>query len=159
MTPRALLAAFVVLLAVAAPALASEERPTLRELEGELMCPTCATPLDQSDSPIARRMKDFIAARIEAGATKSEIKDELVAQFGQAVLAAPPKDGFNLLAWVLPLAGLLAAALILGIAAWRWTRRRDALEEPAGLPSSNGRVPLDPELELRLDEALARYDG
>ena len=53
-------------------------------------------------------MKQFIRARIAAGDTKSEIKAKLVAQFGAAVLAEPPKHGFNLLAWLLPLVGIVA---------------------------------------------------
>ena len=82
-------------LALAAPALASEQHPTLAELEGELICPTCHTGLDQSDSPIALRIKAFIRARIAAGDTKSEIKDKLVAQFGLAVLAAAAALGIG----------------------------------------------------------------
>ena len=51
-------------------------------------------------------MKQFVRTRIAAGDTKSEIKDQLIAQFGKGVLAAPEQSGFDLLAWVLPIAGL-----------------------------------------------------
>jgi len=117
--------AFVLALALAVvpTALASEQHPTQAELEGELVCPTCHTTLDQSNAPIALRMKQFVRARIAAGDTKSEIKDQLVAQFGKGVLAAPERSGFDLLAWVLPIAGLLAGAAVLTVLAWRWTRR------------------------------------
>jgi cytochrome c-type biogenesis protein CcmH len=117
-----LLAVAAAALLLAVPALASERHPTLTELEGEVMCPICHTTLDQSDSPIAERMKEFIKARIAAGDTKSEIKAKLVANFGDAVLAAPPKKGFNLLAWLLPFAGVGAGAVVLGALAWRSTR-------------------------------------
>jgi cytochrome c-type biogenesis protein CcmH len=119
------LPAFVLALALAVvpTALASEQHPTQAELEGELVCPTCHTTLDQSNAPIALRMKQFVRARIAAGDTKSEIKDQLVAQFGKGVLAAPERSGFDLLAWVLPIAGLLAGAAVLTVLAWRWTRR------------------------------------
>jgi cytochrome c-type biogenesis protein CcmH len=70
-------------------------------------------------------MKRFVAARIAAGDTKSEIKDQLVAQFGRGVLAAPEKEGFDLLAWVVPLVGLAAGAVVLSLLLWRWTRRVD----------------------------------
>jgi cytochrome c-type biogenesis protein CcmH len=110
-------------LAPAAPA--SETHPTQAELEAELICPTCKTTLDQSNAPIALRMKHFIARRIAAGDSKSEIKDQLVAQFGRGVLAAPEKEGFDLVAWVVPLAGLAAGALVLALLLWRWTRRVD----------------------------------
>ena len=144
---RALLIIVVAALLAAAPAFASEERPTLRELEGEIVCPTCRTTLDMSNAPIAQRMKAYIARRIDEGATKTQIKNELVAEFGRGVLAAPPKKGFDLLAWVLPLAGVLLGAAVVGVLAWRWTRERG--EEAA--------APLDPELERRLDEELLHF--
>lgn len=106
-------------------ALASEAHPTQAELEGELVCPTCKTTLDQSNAPVALRMKRFIAARIAAGDSKSEIKDQLVAQFGKGVLAAPEKEGFDLLAWVVPLVGLAAGAVVISLLLWRWTRRAE----------------------------------
>jgi len=124
-------------------------RASQADLEGEIMCPVCNTTLDQSDSPIARRMKADIASRIAAGQSKQQIKDELVAQFGTKVLAAPPAKGFNLLAWLLPFAALFGGALVLGLLAWRWSRNR---EPSAPAPR------LSPALERRVDEELARFD-
>jgi cytochrome c-type biogenesis protein CcmH len=145
-------------LAFAAPAVAAD-RPTLADLEDEVVCPTCNTTLDQSDSPIARRMEAFISRRIAAGDSKAEIKEQLVAEFGEGVLAAPPKRGFNLLAWVLPLAGLGLGAAVLAVAVWRWSGARRAPAETPGDPQANGRRPIDPELERRLDEELARFEA
>lgn len=145
-----LVAIVVGALALAAPALASEERPTASELESELVCPVCEATLDTSNAPVARRMKAYIRARIAAGDTKSEIKGQLVEQFGTAVLAVPPRRGFDWIAWVLPLAGLGGGLLVVGALAWRWSRRRedgDAQVEP-----------LDPELERRLDAALSKLE-
>jgi cytochrome c-type biogenesis protein CcmH len=145
-------------LLLAAPAAASERHPTQGELESELMCPICqGETLAQSDSPAAQRIKAYVARRIAAGDTRSEIKDKLVAQWGQRILAAPPRHGFDLLAWVLPLAGLIGAVVIMGLLAWRWTRAR----EPAPVPRQwalDGH-PLDPEDERRLDDELRRFDG
>jgi hypothetical protein len=76
------------------------------------------------------------------------------------VLAAPPKEGFNLLAWIRPFAGLVVAGTAIAVIAWRWTKggTRDSREE-LGDPALNGHRALDPELERRLDEELARFDG
>jgi cytochrome c-type biogenesis protein CcmH len=145
------LSAALLLFLVAPHASASERHPTLAELEAEIICPTCHTTLDQSDSPIARRMKQFIAARIAAGDTKSEIRAKLVAQFGPAVLAAPPKHGFDLLAWLLPIVGILGGAAAVGLLAWRWSRARDP--SPAAIGPS-----LGPELDRRVDEELRRFE-
>jgi cytochrome c-type biogenesis protein CcmH len=153
-----LLALAVAALLFAAPAAASESHPNQGELESELMCPICAgETLAQSDSPAAQRIKADIGSRIAAGETKSQIKDALVEQWGQRILAAPPRHGFNLLAWVLPLVGLIGGAGILGILAWRWTRVREP--EPAPQQWALNGHPLAPEEERRLDEELARFDG
>jgi cytochrome c-type biogenesis protein CcmH len=153
---RRVFALVVVCLAAAAPAAASEQHPSLAELERELVCPTCKTTLQMSNAPVAERMRAFIRQRIAAGDTKSEIKDKLVAQFGEGVLAAPPARGFNLLAWLLPIVGGLAAAIVVAILTWRWSRSRAA---PSADPSADGRRPLDPALERRVDEELARFEG
>jgi cytochrome c-type biogenesis protein CcmH len=137
---------------LAVPAGASERHPTLGELEGEVMCPTCKTTLDQSTAPIADRIRRFISARIAAGDTKSEIKRKLVLQFGPSVLAEPSKHGFNLLAWVLPFAGIGLGAIALGALAWHWSRGRGP-GPAAPAPSA-----LDPELERRVDEELSRFE-
>ena len=108
------LALAVLALALAGPAAASESNPTPAELESELVCPVCETTLDTSDAPAARRIKAYIRVRIAAGDTKSEIKAKLVDQFGPTVLAVPPRKGFDWLAWLLPLAGLAAGAVLVG---------------------------------------------
>jgi cytochrome c-type biogenesis protein CcmH len=140
-------------LVCAAPALASEQHPTQAEMEAELVCPECHTPLDESDSPIAQQMKADIAKWIAAGWTKSEIEDAFVAQLGPAVLGVPRTHGFDLLAWLLPLGGIAIGAVVLGVGAWAWSRNRPGLS-----PAAAG-APLDPALERRIDEELARYDG
>jgi cytochrome c-type biogenesis protein CcmH len=156
---RLLALACLTALVAAAPALASEERPTLTELENEIYCPTCKTLLSLSNAPIAGRMREFISERIAAGDTKSEIKESLVAQFGEEVLAAPPKEGINLLAWILPFAGIAVAGAVVAVLARRWVRSARTRPATGGDPALNGHRTLDPELERRLDEELARFDS
>ena len=152
---RALLLGLLAALLLAAPALGSERHPSLAELEGEVICPTCHTTLDMSSSPIAERMRAKIRGWIAGGDTKSEIKRKLVAQFGEGVLAAPPKRGFGLLAWVLPIGGILLAAAAIGFGAWKWSRFKSEgdVDVPLHQP------PLEPDIERRLDDELLRFDG
>lgn len=142
------LAAVLVALALAAPAAANELHPTLGELEHEVMCPTCKTLLELSHAPIAERMRTFIRGRIAAGETKSEIERQLVAQFGPAVLAEPPTSGLGLLAWLLPLAGVLGGVAVLAAVARRWRRA-------AVVPTD---LSLDAASQRRLERALAEFD-
>jgi cytochrome c-type biogenesis protein CcmH len=149
----------VLALALAAPALASEQHPTQSELEAELVCPTCHTTLDESDSPVARQMKAYIRRRIAAGATKSQIVNELVGppnNLGEGVLGVPRKHGFDLLAWLLPLAGIAVGAAALAACAWYWSRGRPT---DGATSVATGGPPLEPELERRVDEELARFDA
>jgi cytochrome c-type biogenesis protein CcmH len=147
------LAAIGAMLALAAcpAALASgQPRASQADLEGEIMCPVCSTTLDQSDSPIARNMKADIARRIAAGESKQEIKDALVAEFGPGVLASTGGGGLGVLAWLVPLVALVAGAIVLAVLVRGWSRRRS---------SSADATSIDPELDRRLDEELARFDA
>ena len=125
--------------------------PKAANLESELVCPVCETTLDQSNAPIAQRMKAFIRARIAAGDSEQEIKDTLVAQFGTEVLAEPPGGGFGLLAWLLPLGAVVGGALVIALLIRTWSRRRPPPEPPDDR--------LDPQLERLVDDELARFDA
>jgi cytochrome c-type biogenesis protein CcmH len=124
----------------------------LTYLEGQIMCPTCHTTLDQSNSAAAQSIERFISQKIAACWTAQRIEAALVSNYGAQILAAPPRKGFDLLAWWLPIAGVLAGALVLAVGVWRWSRRREP--EPEAAPESE----LDEETERRLDDLLARFD-
>ena len=141
-------------LALAGPAAAcAHPRTSLAYLEGQVMCPTCHTTLDMSDSAAAQQIKAFISKRISQCATTQQIESELVVNYGQGILASPSHKGFDLLAWWLPIAGILGGALVLGLGVWRWSSRRGPGEPDE--PTGSG---LDEETERRLDELLARFD-
>ena len=148
---RVAAAAFVALCAAAiVPAGALPAPPNAADLEAEVVCPVCETTIDQSNAPVAERMKLYIRERIAAGDTEQEIKDALVREFGPGVLATPEKSGFGLLAWLVPLAALVVGAVVVGLLVRAWSRSRDTRPEE---------TLLDPELERRVDEELARFDG
>ncbi len=149
------LALVLAALALTAPALASNAHPTQGELEAELVCPECHSPLDESNSAIAQQMKAYIRVHIAMGWTKSQIEDALVAQLGPAVLGVPRTHGFDLLAWVLPFAVIVLGAVGLAGGAWYWSRSRSG----PGTATGDAATPLDPESDRRVDEALARFDG
>jgi len=150
MSRHAQLVGVLVWALVSASIALATEPPRAADLEAEFVCPICKTTLDQSDAPVAQRMKAFIRQRIAAGDTEEEIRDALVAEFGTGVLASPPKRGFGLLAWLLPLAAVATGAVVIGLLVRAWSRRRAPPDTDA---------PLDPELEHRVDEELARFEG
>jgi cytochrome c-type biogenesis protein CcmH len=151
MSRPALSALLAALALLAAPALAAAcPRASLPDVEDEVMCPVCGTPLNVSESPQAARERAFIRRRIGACASKEQIKRELVAQFGSGVLALPEEKGFNLAAYLVPLAAVLAALAGLAVALPRWRRARSP-----GPPERSDVAAAD---ARRLDEDIARYD-
>lgn len=75
-----------------------------------LMCPVCpAESIDQAQVPLAKQMRQRVRELLAEGATRQEVLDYFADRYGQDVLASPPKSGLSLLAWALPIAGLVAA--------------------------------------------------
>jgi cytochrome c-type biogenesis protein CcmH len=119
--------AAIVLLVLMAALPAAALGLTVNEVAREVRCPTCNTPLDVSSAPAALDMKEYIAARIDAGWEKDRIIDGLVDEFGPGVLATPPKSGFDLVAWIVP-----ALVVALGLAAIPVIARVWSRAAPAG---------------------------
>lgn len=147
---RALPLAILAALALAPSALAAPPQTSLADLEDEVMCPICGTLLELSESPQAKREKVFIATLIERGKTKAEIKDALVAEYGEEVLALPDGEGFNLLAYLVPVIAFLLAAIALAVGVKRWRGAKDRAPKAVSGPSD--------EDARRLDADLAKYD-
>jgi cytochrome c-type biogenesis protein CcmH len=146
----AALAALIVL--SPASALAAGPRASLTDIENDVMCVACHESLAVAQSPEAYSEREFIRGLIKQGQTKKQIENQLVAQYGPAVLGKPPADGFDLVVYVVP-AVIVAAGitlLVLTIPRWRRRTRRAAAAQPKGAP------PLDPAEAQRLEEDLAR---
>jgi cytochrome c-type biogenesis protein CcmH len=141
----------VIALALAPAALACSPRASQASLESKLVCIQCHTTLDESDSPFAQELKAEVARRIALCQSEKQILDAMVGEFGPAVLSTPQTHGFDLLAWVLPIGGILAGAAALAFGARYWSRNRGLRD---GSPPSQ----LGAEDERRVDEALARFE-
>jgi cytochrome c-type biogenesis protein CcmH len=137
-------------LTVASPAAAAQPDWTVAGIEQELMCVVCHQRLDQSNSAFADGMRATLQTWHRQGLTKQQVLDRMVAQFGEEVLAAPPKEGFNLLAWVVPGAVLLIGGAVALALAAMWGRSR-----PPGRGTAAGGDELDTDMEARIDRDLA----
>ena len=141
-------AVIALILLAAVPALASAL--TVSEVARELRCPTCNTPLDVSNAPVAQDMKAYIAAHIQQGETKQQIIDGLVGEFGPDVLATPPKSGFDLIAWLAPALVVAAGLAAIPFMTRAWARRANTAGPQPPAPS--------PEEARRLEEELRRRE-
>ena len=131
------------------PGPAAAAPPTLSDIEDEVMCVTCGTALSLSESPVAQRQRALIQRLIDRGRSKEQIKAQLVEEFGPQVLATPPRSGFSLAAYLVPLAGLVLA---LAGAAVALSRRR-------GRPADDGPSAPAATFEDLVDADLAGRRG
>ncbi len=131
---------------------AAPARASLPTIERQVMCVTCKIPLDVAESPQADREKAFIEGLIAEGQDEAQIKRALVAQYGQTVLGLPGDHGFDLTAYLVPLAVVVGLVALMIVMLPRWRRdgraRADGAEEP----------PLSPADAARLDSDLAHFD-
>jgi cytochrome c-type biogenesis protein CcmH/NrfF len=110
---------------------------SVEEIAPTVMCPSCDTTLDQSNSPAAQRMRVWVTAAVDAGWTEQEIRDGLVAEYGgdESILATPRARGAGLVVWIVP--GIVAlAALLLGVLSLRRWRRGARQTRSASSPVS-----------------------
>lgn len=117
------------------------------------MCVTCKIPLMVADSEQATREREYIKGLIGEGKTEAQVESALVGQYGPAVLALPKASGFDLAAYLVPLAAVivLAGVLVLLLPRWRTRARGQAGEQP-DTPT------LGAADAARLDADLARFD-
>jgi cytochrome c-type biogenesis protein CcmH/NrfF len=139
-----------------ASAACAKPKTTLGDLEDEVMCPRCGTPLSVVDSePLANRERAFIRDLIDQCKSKSEIKTALVAQFGPDVLATPEHKGFDLSAYWVPIVLGAAALVAIAFTAVKWRGKRRGGDAPGLMGSS---APLAEGDEARLKADLEAYD-
>jgi cytochrome c-type biogenesis protein CcmH len=140
----------------ASAATAAPSRPSLPTIERQVMCVTCKIQLNVAQSPQADRERAFIQSLIDSGQSESQIKRALVGQYGSTVLALPSTHGFDLAAYLVPLAALLALVAVVAVLLPRWRTR-------AGAAGAAGATPTQPPAlsatdAARLDADLARFD-
>lgn len=147
---RATAVLVVVAALLAAPAALACPRTTLGDVEDEVMCPVCETPLSTAtEAPQAQRQRELIQRLIDDCRSKDQIKEALVAEFGDEVLASPSAEGFDLAAYVVPGLAIILGAGGVAYAAVLWRRRRR--------PDTPSQAPA-PAADSRLEADLERYD-
>jgi cytochrome c-type biogenesis protein CcmH len=133
-TSHLLLAAGVLLLAMALAGCGGGGEPSLEEraqsIDKSLICPVCPSEtIDQSRVQLAGQMRALVREKLAEGWSAQQIRDYFVDSYGEDVLAAPPKSGFNLIAWVVPIVAIAAALLLLATVILAMRRSGSAWKE------------------------------
>jgi cytochrome c-type biogenesis protein CcmH/NrfF len=153
----------IALLAVPGTALAQEcPQTTLGDIENEVMCPVCGTPLAlATEAPQAQREREYIQRLIDDCRSKDEIKQALVAEFGDDVLALPGDEGDgdvgDVLVYAVPTLGLVLAGGAIAFALMRWRSGGGGPRGRGGRPGRGAPAAAGGD-DPRLDADMERYD-
>jgi cytochrome c-type biogenesis protein CcmH len=148
-----LVAALLASLPLGSSAGAATPRTSMPAIERQVMCVTCKIPLNVAESPQSQRERAYIRGLIAEGKTEAQVKNELVAQYGTSVLALPSAKGFDLAAYLVPVAVVLAliGLVVLLLPSWRRHARAQAATSADAPKLSAGDA-------ARLDADLERFD-
>ena len=125
-------------LLIASPAFAQApySEKEAQAIDRMLMCPVCpAETIDQAQVEISFQMRALVREMLAEGRSRQEILDFFVERYGPDILAAPPKSGANLLAWVLPIAGVAAGLVGAYFVIRSMTARNRGRGTPGTVPS------------------------
>jgi cytochrome c-type biogenesis protein CcmH len=125
----------------------------VNDVARQLWCPLCSgVRLDACELKACAQMKDVISEKLASGEDVSSIKNYFVAQYGPQVLGEPPLEGFNWLAWILPVLAVVAGGLFVWTRVRNSTRRAHTARVEAAAPAAGDAY------SRKLDEELKHYD-
>jgi len=117
------------------PAGPVEAPPELKKVLSGVLC-QCGCNLSVYDCEatmtcdVAKKMRADAERLLAQGMTSEQALGVFATNYGEDVLAAPTKEGFNLTAWVLPFAALAIGLVAVGVALRTWVPRRRTADGP-----------------------------
>lgn len=118
-----------------------------RDVAGDLRCPTCTglSVLD-SDASFSVQIKNEVKEQMVAGKSKDEILKFFTERYGPWILRAPPREGFHLFAWLVPIAFLILGPILIWLTVW--SRRQQVVTDEVVTRSTEDIVA---EMQQKLD--------
>lgn len=142
----ALLATLMPLGAAVHVATAQSSKPVsetaVHDVAALLRCVVCQN-LSVADSPseMASQMRAIIRERLAAGESPADVQRYFVDRYGEWILLSPPRRGFNLLVWLLPLVAVVVGLVATAVLVWRWSHHpRAARPAPVVDPAMSERI-------------------
>ena len=127
----------------------------------QLKCPVCQNEsVADSSASIAEQMRLVIRQQLQSGQSEQQVLHYFAAHYGNQILLTPPPQGFNLLAWLMPVVMLLIGLGLLTFVARDW-RAQGRLQLATRAGQEDSEAQIDPELEpyrAQLEQELADDD-
>ncbi len=153
---RILISSLTIIFLMAFPSRAQAQTPS--DIAKQLICGCgCIAVLDNcthGECSVRDEMITLVKQKLAEGKTEAQVLSFFVGRYGEKVLASPPKKGFNLTAWILPFAAILAGGALIFFLVKKWVWRGRAVE--AGTFGADS-AELDTEYEIRLEKELRDF--
>ena len=121
----------------------------MERIAAGLYCPVCVgVPLNVCETQACEQWRNLILQKLQNGESDEQIRQYFINQYGDRVLGAPPPEGFNLGAYVLPVLILIAGAAVVFFTMRGWLQTRASPGVPATIP------PVAPEYAERIAREL-----
>ena len=104
----------------------------------------------------SRALSKEVAEFMKQGRNRNEILQAMAAKYGERILSAPTKQGFNLMAWVVPFATLTLGGVIVAVVVKRWRRHSASPAPPSVRKAEAG--PVD-QYGARFEEEFRKFQS
>jgi cytochrome c-type biogenesis protein CcmH/NrfF len=101
-------------------------------------CGCSPTLVDECICGTARQIKDDMKAKLLGGSSPEQLVERYITQYGEQYLAAPPKEGFNLVIWFFPAIAFVGLSLVFWYVLQRLTKRREDHDESKTAEHADG---------------------
>ncbi len=152
---------FGLLFVMAAPALAQDTVVTDDEVNAvakDLFCPVCEnTPLDVCGTQACADWRELIRQQLAEGSSPEDVQAYFARQYGEGVLANPPKQGFNLVLWLFPVAAVLLGGFF--FSRYVSSLRASAVGKDAEFEEGGVATAVPTQTEIAQDDYKARLEA
>lgn len=136
----------------------------ISDLENALMCKCddkCGKVMINCTCSTSDKTRADFRKKLESGLTTEQVIQIYVDKYGETVLSAPTKTGFNLTAWLTPFAALVGGGLGIRKIAQTWlskNRKGNKDEKEEGQEEKGSSEPISGEYSKRLEKELDKLE-
>ncbi len=133
---------------------------TVKDVEQEIMCmckDNCGKVLANCICQYSQQYRMDISLKLNEGLTKEQVIQTYVDKYGEKVLSAPTKKGFNLTAWLTPFVVIMLGGMGIRRVVVKWVALRK--KEAKGKGSDHHRSKLEnTKYSNLLEKELKEFD-